>query len=258
MLGDPAPGFGLAALILAVVALALHSGAAQPGDGVAPSVVVLALAACASLVAALAYCRPRRDSAAAGFALLYMKAASPAALTDGEGRILAANAAFGAGAMRGRPVGAVIGARLGDRAGGDALAYRLANRALRRDVALERWPLDGGVVAIKAARAGAKEAPRLIWTMIGMEELSAEIHRGAPYGFLRHEPGGAHLSANEAFAAMADDARAAVIAAADAARAGGRAHGVAVSGAGRFVFAATSAFGGREERGSVDAGRAPA
>ncbi|MFV0474991.1 MAG: ATP-binding protein, partial [Pikeienuella sp.] len=55
-----------------------------------------------------------------------------------------------------------------------------------------------------------------------------------------------------------DDARAAVIAAADAARAEGRAHGVAETGAGRFVFAATSAFGGRVDLLIFDAGRAPA
>ncbi|WP_340108684.1 ATP-binding protein [Pikeienuella sp. HZG-20] len=238
-------------LALALASLVLAGGGAFLLSEGAPSVAsdtlrvivgAVAIAGAGASVAVLI--RRGRANAAAGFAALHGRAGAPAALSDDQGRLLLCNPAFGSMATRGRSLGPRLGALTGDEAAGDALVYRLANKALREGVALERRPgPDGRILSIRVGRAERKR--QLIWTLTPEPEEPAASHEGAVYAFAVRRTDGEIREANAAFEALGAVDQAAAFAALDEARTEGRGHAeTMLPEAGRAIVAAAPLSGG--------------
>lgn len=210
---------GLAAFLILFtlgVSMLICAALGAATAAVAQMILVGGLFTAISGALAMAFLK-RWDSEARSFATLHGGGA-PAALTDARGRVLRANAAFGARGRSGGLVGVLLDDMLGE--SGGALAYRLTNRAAHEGAALECAPDHGGrLLSVRAESISGGE--RLIWTLAPVSGAPVN-HDDAEYGFARFGPDGGLLPANGTFAAMPAEDRDAAASALWAARDEGR------------------------------------
>lgn len=258
-----------ASMILSAIGAALLFVGAESGAwirGVLPPIgFALAISGVALLFLTYgrrAFAKPSGDTGSFGaFTAFYGVSSTPAALSDAAGVLAAHNGAFigedGQRAALQHDTRMKMGAALGRfAADGPALAYRLANDAMRDGAACEAvagW--DGAEAVVRAEQvvgaARGDAPPNLLWTVrprASSTEFGPESHETADYAFARFSLTGARLAANPRFDALSPEARAAAFKAADEAAAAGAAHSTAVlPGAGRAVIASRAVSGGARE-----------
>ena len=192
--------------IAAATGVALLAGlaAAQVADG------ALALAMAAAVAGALGAAfvmglRGRGAPALRAFRALHGRGSAPAALTDGDGRVLAVNDAF-AGMLDAAGGAAIAAVDLLDAVSDDpaGLAYRLLGASEARGAASETVRRNGREAAVSARRVAAA---RVVWTVEPAAPASAVppsdgLLDTLPVAFARLAPDGRILFVNAAARAL--------------------------------------------------------
>jgi two-component system cell cycle sensor histidine kinase/response regulator CckA len=180
----------------AAAALALLAAAAPVAAATLLGVAALVLAL-ASMARGRTGPSPDLDAALAS---LVAEIGSPAAVTDGHGVVVAANAALAVPGEAG-PGGDIAELLDRDAPGSAALAYRLARLARGGGLASEDATSDGGTLRVTARRVGDD---RLLWTLDpaavprAIHDASNALIETLPVALARLAPTGEVLFANAA------------------------------------------------------------